>query len=784
MLHRGPLREDPEFQLHYIRHLQPLEVEFERHRVRARRRAIATFSSAAILWTGAVALVWLQFRPETEVALWASGIAALMSGVLLGFSAYLPLAGHSDRLKEQILPRIVPLFGDLHFEWQPKNLEIDAIVPNGLLPEHSREEIEDLIEGSYRGIPLRAAEIKLTKSETRRSSSGSSSTSTATVFSGLLLQLTLPRARPGTVVAATQEFSDDSQLTQRLQDRGLVVQGEFDGFELLATPDAPKGGLNGSNLTAQLQQFARRLDAEQLAASFSGDQLVVLVGKEQDYFELPLDSTDFQRDAEMVGEQLDGMLSVIDLLDIEGRDDASPLRSPSHLPEPRPGMGADESKSRYDVNTWGCLFSFLMFVLLLSGFGAVLRDYDEPDLHYLFSALATLLSVLALSQLWYAATLRSATRLVFGLLFLGGTYWLVSFVGSDLLFPRAPLESSALAQPAGQTETYMAEAPLDPVAPTPPEQPATSWLASPTPDPSQPLSDSSIELLASSLDTAPLEHGNLLTLEAKLVNREPHDLVLDVEATLNRLALFVDASDGAYLPELSSPSREQTIVWPPLLLPAGRTGTLEISILVDLYFNEYLMVDLLARDPRHSFETRLPFHLEPDDQEGGAPMWWIAIVVSFMMSMVLLFVAQQRAQGSLFRSVTTRLVCGYFALLLGTFAVLSSWSTVKSWAFVERAECTILDRRYDDQARVAVRYETPDGTIVSSGSAGHSSSGSLSDIAPFLRGDVTECWYRSDAPDRVALKRGSGIVVPLITTAFGIGAAPLLWVAFRRGKRR
>ena len=133
----GDLHSNPEFQAYYQRELKPLEGQFEGHRTDARRelmrRAAAAIPGVAV----AVAIgIWL-LRDGDSPGPWIYFFLILVAAVLLAVWAAAPLMAHVGRLKIQVMPRLVPFFGDLSYQWSPE-LSLHQFEDSGALPIHTR----------------------------------------------------------------------------------------------------------------------------------------------------------------------------------------------------------------------------------------------------------------------------------------------------------------------------------------------------------------------------------------------------------------------------------------------------------------------------------------------------------------------------------------------------------------------------------------------------------------------------------------------------------------------
>lgn len=411
---------DTEFQRYYARHLEPLQQRFESLRQKAVKERNLRVVAALAAWLAAVGGIGYMARPIGE--LWPFvGFFALATGVGLGIWAWLPAGAHNLRLQEQVLPRIVPFFGDLRYRPEPD------LVPGRyddweVLPHFSEFYAEDQIEGSYRGVPLKLAEVTLRYEE---SSGPGSDRSTRLAFNGLLITFELGREYPG--VTLIRSRGSDMNGRFRL-DEALHEVGAGSGLEAFATGDAPVETLADAGFLERLAEVAAGLQARQLFASFHADRLVMLIDHKGDYFEMShRQKTDFARDAGRVRDQLARILALVDLLQLRGiatgeGEETAARETPAfpELPEP-------EAADPYDVGGWGCLLAFVIFAAALSAYLWLLDGALSTGALLWWSALGASLLALGLFQTGRGVLRRSVGSVMGGLVLLAGAMAVLYF---------------------------------------------------------------------------------------------------------------------------------------------------------------------------------------------------------------------------------------------------------------------------------------------------------------------------------------------------------------------
>ena len=402
-----------EFKRYYARHLEPLQQRFEALRQKAVKERNLRAVAALATWLAAVGGIGYMARPIGEF--WPFAVFfALAAGVGLGIWAWLPAGAHNLRLEEQVLPRIVPFFGDLRYRSEPD------LVPGRyeewkVLPRFSEFYAEDQIEGRYRGVPLKLAEVTLRYDDSFRRGSDRS---TRIAFKGLLITCELGQEYPGFTLIRSR----GSDMNGRFRlDEALREVGAGNGLEAFATGDAPADRLADAGFLERLAEVAAPLQARQLFASFHADRLVMLIDHEGDYFEMShREETDFARDAGRVRDQLGRVLAFVDLLQQWGvaagdGEATAPGETPAF-----PELPELEAGERYDVGGWGCLLAFVIFAVTMSAYLWLLDGALSQGALLGWSALGASLLALGLFQAGRGVLRRSMGSVIAGLLLLAG----------------------------------------------------------------------------------------------------------------------------------------------------------------------------------------------------------------------------------------------------------------------------------------------------------------------------------------------------------------------------
>lgn len=424
---RSLIDEDKEFRRFYARHLKPLEHRYESLRLKAVKETIRRIIAALAAWLAAVGAIC--YLGPIEDALPFVIFFVLLAALGLALWAWLPARAHSDRLKEDILPRIVSFFGDLRYQAEP-NLDPNQYDDWKVLPVFNGTYMEDQIEGSYHGVPLKLAEARL-EHEKSRTSRGNTTTTRSVVFEGLMIIFELRQEYTGVTLIRNRGSNMKGQfhLAETLDEVGTGS-----GFEVFATDDAPGSKLANARFLERLAEVSARFGARQLFASFHANRLVMMIGLKDDYFEMShRQQTNFAKDAERVRGQLGRIFAIVDLLHLEGvsardRKDARSLQSPSF-----PELPEINTEGSYDIGGWGCFIVFLMFAATMSANLWLMGTELSGGALLWWSSFGALLMSLGLFQAIRSVWRRSALTATFGIILLAGALMVLYLnISSDI----------------------------------------------------------------------------------------------------------------------------------------------------------------------------------------------------------------------------------------------------------------------------------------------------------------------------------------------------------------
>lgn len=424
--------EDPEFRRYYERYLQPLEGGYETLRRAAVGERNRRLLAAGVSWLAAHAGIVHLASPTGDLWYFV-GFFALLTLVLLGVWVWLPAGAHEMRLQKEVMSRIVPFFGDLRY--RPRgDLAPGSFRDWKLLPKFDKAYCEDQVEGSYRGVPLKTAEVSLKhRYRDRRpgeygpQSFSETTTSERVTFEGLMVVLELEETHPGVTLVRTGGSDMDGDLEL---DESLTKVRGYGGFEIFTTPDSRGLPVPEADLLDGLARLSSLFEAEHLFASVHDDRLVLLIDHPGDFFEMShREETDFSRDAARAREQLGKLFAVVDLLRLARKERVAGADRTVAADVELPAPPDARSGGAWDVGGWGCLWAFVLYGAGTAAFIPHLDD-DLPRAALLgWSALGGVLVALGLFQIGKGLSRRSIGALLWGAIFLGGAYAVLHIQG-------------------------------------------------------------------------------------------------------------------------------------------------------------------------------------------------------------------------------------------------------------------------------------------------------------------------------------------------------------------
>lgn len=375
----GALRDDPEFTAYYDRWLRPLEASHQaRTRSATRSSLIRGIQSVALAIGLAAGMFWF-------LDTW-NGLGGWLALVTLGIVLLVlvvwtidPTRTHATATKSRITPILVGYFGDFRFE-QKSEFGLSPFIDWEFLEQHDRRKFGDVITGSYRGVPVRIAELYLDK---RHSDGGRSATDWTRVFSGVFADYVLPTR----VETLTLVVNENPLWRRRAEQRSWnQLDFETDGYQAFAV-----GDINGAydlpeTLGTLLDGLRETFGAKHVLAAFGESRTVILLEGASNAFEPGgKGKANLHDEAESIRRQLGSLAKVVEVLDISPSID---IRDEPRAVNER-ALQAKTRKPVDDLKGLGCLPLMVLSTGLFVVYGWILHDVANATLAFAFALIAS-----------------------------------------------------------------------------------------------------------------------------------------------------------------------------------------------------------------------------------------------------------------------------------------------------------------------------------------------------------------------------------------------------------
>jgi hypothetical protein len=376
------------FRHHVDRHLEPLRADLSSKRRAAWKQLVLRTITSIVLLGSVAASGWWTYRAEDDFYWWMLAFAVFAFGVALFVWCAMPWFKHRDRIKHDVLTRLVPFFGD--FSYRPEGtMSPSDVEDTGLLPRYNDHFVEDEVTGSYRGVALRAVDVRLRYEYETRSSGGSGHRKEVEkVFDGVLMTLELPTPAACEVLLGTPDcFKGRFAVNEDVWQRFDLPRENLEAWT--RDPKACAGMLD-TNLIDRVVALMSVCGVRRLRMAWHGTRLALLLDFGEDFFELPFrGEIDFRRFGEIVERQLTCLTGVINLLDVPATVEFT--ESSSRSLEQR--MGLDTRLERdFETQDRGCLpmvmFTSLGFCAYLWLLVDVVRPLGALGLAFVFGTVA------------------------------------------------------------------------------------------------------------------------------------------------------------------------------------------------------------------------------------------------------------------------------------------------------------------------------------------------------------------------------------------------------------
>ena len=273
---------DDEFYQRVLPELTTLEkIRQIKQKVYQFRRRIAMIISPVVFpMTGWVDWWLLKMQSGSDDS--AAGLTVIVGSALWWWVTQ-PKRQYAKAYKDQILPKIARLFGDLTYDSSGR-IEMDAMKGFKIVPSHDRYEVDDYFRGSYRGTALQFSEIEL--SERRRSGKR---TTYVTVFKGLAILIRLPRQKfAGHTVLVGNSFSMVQWFKKKslgLQRADLVDPAFEKEYDVYTDDQVEARYLIHPTMIEKIKAIRDSYNADGVMAAYQKDSLLILMKSDKNHFE-------------------------------------------------------------------------------------------------------------------------------------------------------------------------------------------------------------------------------------------------------------------------------------------------------------------------------------------------------------------------------------------------------------------------------------------------------------------------------------------------------------------
>lgn len=315
------LTTDDDFYQRVLPQLNALEeIRKAKKKVYEWRKRIAMFISPVLLPAAAYA-DWLLLTIQRSGDDGGAGISVAVGGAIWWWVTQ-PKRQYAKSYKDEILPKIARLFGDLTYKAGVK-IPMETLKPFRIVPAHDRYDVDDYFTGAYRGAAVQFTEVDL---KVRRQSG--KRTRYVTVFKGLMILIRLPRAK---FAGHTVMVGNGSAVTQWFREKSLgldradLVDPEFEKqFDVYTNDHVESRYLIHPAMIEKIKAIRATYAAKGVMAAYFTDSLLLMLPSGKNHFEpagIDVPATDPSTLVAMKHE-VEQVLNLIDQMELYDRDAA------------------------------------------------------------------------------------------------------------------------------------------------------------------------------------------------------------------------------------------------------------------------------------------------------------------------------------------------------------------------------------------------------------------------------------------------------------------------------
>ncbi len=245
------------------------------------------------------------------------------------FWMYLPKNDYVNRYKEEIIPKLLKLFGDFQYG-SPMHENIENIVISTediegaeIVPRYNRFRTEDCFAGEYKGINIKVSEVELyIVNHHEEYGSGTSSSSKKKTFEGLAILLDMGKEcfHGHTII-----LEDKAYLSRALKEHksGLrrvnLVDPEFEKlYDVFSSDQAEARYLIDPNMVKKIKTINDVIGGKSVRAAFyDKSKVLLLIESNQQFFEPDIYSKDSAIESmRLIKHQIEAIFNLIDSLSL------------------------------------------------------------------------------------------------------------------------------------------------------------------------------------------------------------------------------------------------------------------------------------------------------------------------------------------------------------------------------------------------------------------------------------------------------------------------------------
>lgn len=266
--------------------LGALEVRRKTALATSRKRLWLSLGIAAVLG-GAVAVM-----SQSLVPLFVFGVLGGLVGVIL---AGIAQSGYRGAVAELVMPKLCAFLGDMTYSGRDRSeFPVRSVRSLGLVGTYTSARLSHLVTGRWRDTAFQMVQARLT----RRSGSGSSNSSSRTVFEGLLFSIAVPTAAPTRILIARDYGEAFNKLANVLSLSGgrSMPRVAFDhpafeaAFEVHAEdPDAARSFMPPAFLDTLVEigeAEGGTAGARAMTAGFEGDRFYLALARDKGFLDI------------------------------------------------------------------------------------------------------------------------------------------------------------------------------------------------------------------------------------------------------------------------------------------------------------------------------------------------------------------------------------------------------------------------------------------------------------------------------------------------------------------